>query len=1348
MAWCRAAGRPQLSSADNCLAESAARAVVPKPESTKQSSGCTQRRHGDQTQKLGANSAYARAGLVVSQTTPSHEDRGPAQLSRVICHRTGGEWWPVKVTSDARWMRACTSDDIPFVSESIKWWWVPVRRDWGFVVIAPDVEVPHTVAATQSPIFTAMWAIAHEHAGTIVRGVQQSARPLKESEMRDERRILGMQKSQDSCVYLSLYHLAIRQTTRAWLLDQAWGAAKEDKITELCRGWVAREDRPIHITEVRKKNQNSTAASPITVARFVPYGSDGSGYDTLLVMKVSPEGAPVQGHAVPICGSVPIDEFGFPSILGFVGMNKSEPEVVIVDKKKRVEQPVLDEPAERPNLPPQQKRPKKWVQRDPEEASSSLRDVVTAIEAEERAELARQIDAAFDKANFGVGSEEDDDPVCLDCGDKFASWSKETTPDGRCKPCRSKQVERQQAPIDLGAPVAPPGRVPQMKAEPKEKAPEGNEKRSNETGTSTMTGSSDFDCAVQTDPDETDRWIWRNPPIFEGIVLQNALEVEWRQGWWRNEDREFLCSEWAIRKIPFVGRPDFCSATMDYVAEWGVNCLYFEVKPRDGLTFIKNGIVTDGVRSVQTFKEGSVVKVRGQVLTAKKIKLRLQGQEVTALKLVRVASGTFVSLLAGRWFLGKPRLLAYEVHGNTVDSKVFNACKWQGAVKTERDPLTQGFLQIARANENGRPRPADPDTVVPILRQLAECYEKPEDVSGPFKWGYCYSGCGKERPGKFYGRICPDCEKRNTVLAEWVAQGLPVCTALNPVRYPGVVKTQRQNPPLKKGAETDAVYGREYVVTKRVGGKEVVVSEEEIANAEPVKTPGPRLGGIGIDTAAPFATASGIRPLVDTVKYRMFKSLPGRKVNPEAFSRATNLLDTMLPRLTRQEVILEREKMFEEMLRWVQSMRCARRRKALMRALLELRNGGWVPPRDWNIIKPFVKSENLPHFKAFRDWMFGLTFNREAYEYVPRPIQAPSDYSHLVAGPYLKPMVGGLKDDWCWTNWIFYASVCPEKLDKWLGRIRKCQSFFWSDYTAFDATYSAEAWNMIETVYKRCLPEASQEFWRIIDAWRTPEAQVTLRKSGYTLKYKGRVCNCSGRDDTALANALLNGIVLGLSFAAALSGVSLTELQPEHVENAKGLVKIAIVGDDSLVGCDFDVAEYKDAIESNIKEFGLIAKTETSDWIGDVTFLGMMPYPVEGGSLQWGPTIGRRAYKAFWQCDPVGSLPAWTRGVAQQLMLCRNVPLLYEMAKQVDGLLAGHKVTKQVVDPNRVWSSRTEGTRYYSPTAISWLCRRYEPAGLTADMIYRDLGIISTITRLPAVVKLESIERMLCMDDL
>jgi hypothetical protein len=633
------------------------------------------------------------------------------------------------------------------------------------------------------------------------------------------------------------------------------------------------------------------------------------------------------------------------------------------------------------------------------------------------------------------------------------------------------------------------------------------------------------------------------------------------------------------------------------------------------------------------------------------------------------------------------------------------------------------------------------------LRQQRSRYPASRQVAGRYGWGYCYS-CGAERPGRFRGRMCPSCTfKKPAGLAYLVSEGMEVCSDVAPVVYPGVVNTSTRHPPLKSGVMTTAT---EKCVSVRFSRSKVNELKRAL-ELQPVERVGPRLGGVGIDGAIPFVSSVGVRPLAEAVCYRIFKQI-AREVEAGSFEACTVLSEILL-RSEAGSFLEQGEPMTIH--EWLRSLKVASRRKILTQVAKEMLDRGHTH-HDVGYIQAFVKSELLPYFGQGP-----LGPDYTSVRYVARLIQAPHDETHVIAGPYLKPLVDRLKKIWNHDNWLFYASVCPKKLDQWLARVRHATSWYWSDYSAFDATYSPEAWKMLEGFYKIIYPEAAIEFHRVLDIWRQPRGKCKVRADDAVLEYEADVCNASGRDDTGLANALLNGLVLGCSFAAALAGKPVSELHYQDVLRVQSLVDIAIVGDDSLVACAFDVMPYMSAIEVNIKSFGLIVKANGSHWIGDVTFLGMMPYSV-GGSLHWGPTIGRRIFKAFWQREPIGNLPAWTRGVAKQLMLYRNVPILYDLAVQVDKLLSAHAVTplsgqceeeaKWSMSPlyssYSVWSMIEEEQPQYTQETLEWVCARYAKAGLTLECIHHDLGVIKTISRLPAMVRLQTATACLEMDEL
>lgn len=471
--------------------------------------------------------------------------------------------------------------------------------------------------------------------------------------------------------------------------------------------------------------------------------------------------------------------------------------------------------------------------------------------------------------------------------------------------------------------------------------------------------------------------------------------------------------------------------------------------------------------------------------------------------------------------------------------------------------------------------------------------------------------------------------------------------------------------------------------------------------------------------------------MCEAILYRVFKDC-ARVAEQGSFDVAQQLVDQLLPGFARVSKPWDTWD-------WIRSITLSRRRKDLIKAWHAMEARG-RHHHHISRIKPFRKVENLPWFG-----IVGGFYAVSYAAYVARLIQAPHDETHLIAGRYLKPLVTRLKDIWHWENWIFYASVNPAKLNLWLRRNRNARSWFWSDYSAFDATYSELAWDLIESLYRRIYPDASPEFWQVLSYWRHPHGVYRSRKEGVTVEYWANVCNASGRDDTALANAILNGIVLSLSIASALCGVPIIELEKHHICYAQELAQIAVVGDDSLVACSLDIGQYVTQITANIESFGLIVKAQHSLNLWDVTFLGMMPYLSRSG-LTWGPTIGRRIYKAFWQAEPKGHLPAWTRGVAQQLALYANVPVLSDLARRVDSLLTGHSVTRAERCEYNTWSLIDDQMPPWDETTLEWVCRRYPL--LTPALILEDIKTIATINRLPAVVHLWTAAAAIAVDDL
>ncbi len=96
----------------------------------------------------------------------------------------------------------------------------------------------------------------------------------------------------------------------------------------------------------------------------------------------------------------------------------------------------------------------------------------------------------------------------------------------------------------------------------------------------------------------------------------------------------------------------------------------------------------------------------------------------------------------------------------------------------------------------------------------------------------------------------------------------------------------------------------------------------------------------------------------------------------------------------------------------------------------------------------------------------------------------------------------------------------------------------------------------------------------------------------------------------------------------------------------------------------------------------------------------------------------------------------------------RHVPILHEIAKRVLTLTEGGKTTKVARDPNRPWTFRENACPDWDMSTLAWLAARYSPQGLSVSAIHQDLQVINSITRLPAVVQLNSTTAALVADDL
>lgn len=842
---------------------------------------------------------------------------------------------------------------------------------------------------------------------------------------------------------------------------------------------------------------------------------------------------------------------------------------------------------------------------------------------------------------------------------------------------------------------------------------------------------------------------WDGPaPVYEGS-WEPHVACRWRGGWF-SAKKPASPDRWAA----FGRVPDIASATLAQASKWLHRCLYVPVTPEEH-RLSETAAVTCGDETVFRFEEGWVVELHGRKYLAR-------GHDI-AFPLSVIERYGFSG---SRQYLQK-RVLSLEL----CDDDCMADCKVElqdilyklpgMSLLAKEDPqakVCEAGIQLAREVPEqtqlkaGYARLLDrvpehnlPEAVIfrndaamrtwetgkgAVKPNVCERYiaahtretDRPWGFAGGtrYQWGYCY-GCGKERPGQFKGRLCGTCVN-STPSARMLAYGY---SAVKPgsIVYPGVVQVPTLFPPLKQ-------YGS-IATPKTLQG--VPLDPELLRNMPYEQTMGARLGGIGFNNLVPFSYPRGPGVLGAALYLRAFRDVP-INVEKEAFQKAAELAWIIAP-----DFCLPRQEW--EQRTWLQSMP-PNRRKPLLKAH-ERREERGQNHKDYEWFNPFVKDEHAL-YAGVLDGVIGTEFCQS----VPRTIFAPHDETHLDAGRYLKPLVGALKQIWHARNWIFYASGKPESLDEWLNENCHATSWFWADYSAFERSHSDASWDFMEGMYRQIYPHADEKFWQALAVWRRPKGKKKFPKQDVRIEFHCQTMNASGRDDTSLSNAMLNGFGLSMAFAAALSGKTIYELQAEDLRDAESKVKIAVMGDDSLVACNFDIDAYKETVLRELKRFGFVVKACSSHQLVDVTFLGMMPYPV-AGTYYWGPTIGRRLYKAFWQHVPKGNLPAWTHGTAKQLALNACVPIVSDAAQQVLKILEGKKATAIAATPEgygAAWTMREAPTPPYDESTLRWLELRYP--GVTVAQLKQDVSLLNGVTRLPAMVDIHSMSIIAAMDEM
>ncbi len=410
-------------------------------------------------------------------------------------------------------------------------------------------------------------------------------------------------------------------------------------------------------------------------------------------------------------------------------------------------------------------------------------------------------------------------------------------------------------------------------------------------------------------------------------------------------------------------------------------------------------------------------------------------------------------------------------------------------------------------------------------------------------------------------------------------------------------------------------------------------------------------------------------------------------------------------------------------LQWWESMP-SNRRTPLWNAVCLYAQHGFT--KKFSKIAAFLKGEMGPAFSKQVDNLASLEHS------CPRLIQAPHDVTHVIVGPKVKPMLGWLKKDWDYDGGLFYGSREPIALQVWLDL--SVQAFpdgivIWVDYSMYDNSYSPDHWDFMYRLYGELMSDP--EFAAVMHAWEKPLGRVRC------FRYRGRSMNASGRDDTALANGVLNGLAISVSLAATWYRMDVMEVEMHHVKHILTTFRASVCGDDSIIFGPSMVRQVRldfvNLLSANISCFGFEAKAFSSDRFFDAVYLGHRPLPV-AGRWYWSKTVGRAIYKLGYQMGVVGDPAAHLHGVMKMHSICSpHVPILGDIACAYLKLAQGTKISHVRFDENKPWTWMTMHVNpgCYSQDTLLGLAQAYS---VRRDLTRMDLVPFDIAVTVPDIV--------------
>jgi hypothetical protein len=641
-------------------------------------------------------------------------------------------------------------------------------------------------------------------------------------------------------------------------------------------------------------------------------------------------------------------------------------------------------------------------------------------------------------------------------------------------------------------------------------------------------------------------------------------------------------------------------------------------------------------------------------------------------------------------------------------------------------------------------------------------------------------GCGERRAkGKWPHGLCPDCTfsltlpNANATARSWV-EGEDVCAHQHALATRFVPIPDLQLPLPNVPQEPSVVYfdapglygaHMDWCPLRHMSKDQVRSYLECRGQCRCTlirvkdKDPGhPRLAGwlagFGINRVPPYVVMKSPINVLRAIACRIARLRQIRPV-PWAWKKALEFLDVFLPdwkAIPIQPLTLQE---------WLASFPPARRRILTECATTWFSQGKPLTGRDL-MFQIFIKRE-----WACRSEPAGTTEIMVPILHIkPRSILPPfgpprlEDVGHLIVGPVTRAVLHRVKEIWNSYNFVFYGSTDPATLDGWLQRNADAAVWLGNDYSAYDMSHSSYSWDFLEPLYNAALGEDwihSEHFAQVMRHWRAPRGKVHVKWESFThlIRFFAIAMNASGRDDTALANVILNAFAMYLSLVAVHCDCEVADVTPAMVVHCMSELQLAVVGDDSLAalprvtrsGRLWAVAGHD--VATNVALFGFTSKSVVTTRIHDAIFLGNRPYRVNSEWV-WGPTLGRRLYKHHCCIHTHANPVAWLHGIVKmESEHLGFIPILGAMARRARELLRGSKVTAWKADPysGLDWKARKIARHPDRETYLECATAYTDETGtLTVEEILDLERIIGEVTSLPIILSHPALDRV-CLHD-